>query len=340
LKEAETVFRCCHDNVERKQGTQILEHEPSNSDPQFTPTGPDEMSEMMDVIDQAGNRLQITKDEYVRQIMQAAKSNWDNLEVLRQLAPQLLNDGFVEQSLEIAQRACEVSGGHIPDVYWRSAAQAESGRLEEAAAGFAEIQEDAAYPADVARAAIGLARVRARQGNNEEAEALINSAIEGDPENPQHQVLLYGFYNERGLADEGLQKIRELAEKSPEKTAGWRALMQIYASRKEINEIKRCATKALQTVSDRDEQDLLAEITWHFGQAGAPQEIISLLEPRIQSVHHPMAIMNLAQAYKDIGRIEHSRNLLEATLKAVPDNLKPMVTQKLNELNQPSPQES
>jgi len=171
------------------------------------------MTEMMDVIDQNGNRVRITRTDYITQMMNVARQNWNNLQFFRQVAPQMLNDGFVDEALELAERACELSGGHIPDLYWKAAALAESGRLDEAATVFAEVQEDAAYPADQARAAMGLARVRARQQREEEAEHLLKWAVETDTDNPQYLVLLYGYFNERGRVDDGLAEVKKLAQK-------------------------------------------------------------------------------------------------------------------------------
>lgn len=287
---------------------------------------------LMEVMDQNGNRVQITREEYSQQILNAAKENWDNIELLRQLAPQLLNDGFIAESLEISQRCCEISGGHIPDLYWRSAAQSEMGLLDEAAAGFEEMQDDAAYPADQARAAMGLARVRARQGQEQQATELLEWALDTDPDNPQYYILLFGYYNERQKPEEGLQRVHHFASKYQEKAAAWRALMQIAVSQNDIDNVKKFAEEALVRAQPREKQDLLAEISWHYGQAKQPGEIINLLEPQMKEIKHPFALMNLAQAYAETGRIDESLRLLHAIHNASPENIRPMVQQKINEI--------
>lgn len=291
------------------------------------------MTEMMDVIDQNGNRVRITRTDYITQMMNVARQNWNNLQFFRQVAPQMLNDGFVDEALELAERACELSGGHIPDLYWKAAALAESGRLDEAATVFAEVQEDAAYPADQARAAMGLARVRARQQREQDAEDLLKWAVETDTDNPQYLVLLYGYYNERGRADDGLAEVKKLADKNKEKATPWRALLQIAASRNELDEARTYADEALKVADERDKQNILAEVSWHYGQAGMPEEIVKLLAPQVQDVKHPLALMNLAQAYIDTGRTENAKKLLVAIEASAPEEMKPMVRAKLNELH-------
>lgn len=291
------------------------------------------MNDMMDVIDQNGNHRRITRKEYADQVMSAAKQNWDNLQFFRQVGPQLLNEGFADEALEMAERACALSGGHIPDLYWKAAALAETGELDQAGNLFEEIQDDAAYPADQARAAMGLARVRARQNRGEETERLLEWAAETDVTNPQYLILLYGYFNETNRADDGLAKVNTLVNKTPTRSSGWRALMQIAASRGQIDQAREHADKAYDQGNDTDKQSVLAEISWHYGQAGKPEKIVELLEPQVRDVKHPLAIMNLAQAYSDTGRQENAVKLLQALEQQAPPEMKPMVQQKLAEIN-------
>lgn len=291
----------------------------------------------MEVMDQQGRRMQITRGEYAKQLMQAARQNWNTIEVLRQIGPQLLNDGFPKEALEVTERAHNLSKGHVPDIYWRAAALAENGRLDEAAAGFEELQEDAAYPADQARASMGLGRVRAKQGRHGETEQLLQSAVETDPESTQLLLALYGFYNERNDAKTGMEKVLEAAEKNPHSTVPYRALAQIALSAGDKEELKRCSTEALQRAKTGEEQqDLLAELTFLLGQAGMAEEIIQLVEPNVANVHQPFALLNLAQALHDVGRTDHARNLLDAIKKAAPPEMAPIIEQRLAQINAPA----
>lgn len=290
------------------------------------------MNDLMEVFDQAGNRLRIPRKEYINQVMTAARQNWNDINFFRQVTPQVLSSGFIDEALELANRACEISGGHIPDLYWRAAALAESGQLEEAATAFDEIREDAAYPADQARAALGFARTQAQLGKSDEAVKALKWAVETDTDNPQYLITLYNFYNENNQADDGLNTVKQLASQITDKATGYRALIQIAASRGEWDAIPQYTEQALKVADDRDKQNTLAEVSWHYGQAGKAEEIVQLLAPKVQEVQHPLALMNLAQAYADTDRKENAIKLLEAILASAPDDMKPMVTAKLQEL--------
>jgi tetratricopeptide (TPR) repeat protein len=291
------------------------------------------MDDMMDVVDQQGRQHRITRSQYGVQLMNAARQNWNNIEALRQLGPQLLTDGFPKEALEVAEQAIHLSSGHVPDLYWRAAALAENGRLDEAAVGFEEIIEDAAYPQDIARATLGLAKVRARQGRFDETVVLLDTAVDTDPTNPHILLAVYGFFNERSEASRGFDKVNRYIEKHPDSPVGYRALAHIAASAGEKEELKKNVHEALRrTTSEPEKQDLLAEVTYLFGQQHMPNEIIELLEPQMQQVHQPFALMNLAQALNDVGRADHARELLEAMKRASPAEMHPMIDQKLNQL--------
>lgn len=292
------------------------------------------MNDMMEVFDQAGNRVRVTRKEYITQVMNAARQNWNEINFFRQVTPQVLSGGFVDEALELANRACEISGGHIPDLYWRAAALAESGRLEEAAAAFEEVREDAAYPADQARAAMGLARTYGQMGKEKETVDMLTWAVKTDADNPQYLITLYNYYNDHNRADDGLTAVKNLGAQIDNKATGYRALLQIVGSRNEVDEIKKYTQEALAVADERDKQNVLAEASWLYGQAGQAEEIVSLLAPQIQDVKHPLALMNLAQAYVDTNRKENAVKLLEAVLVSAPEDMKPMVSAKLNELRE------
>ena len=111
------------------------------------------------------------------------------------------------------------------------------------------------------------ARVRARQGQEQQATELLEWALDTDPDNPQYYILLFGYYNERQKPEEGLQRVHHFASKYQEKAAAWRALMQIAVSQNDIDNVKKFAEEALVRAQPREKQDLLAEISWHYGQA-------------------------------------------------------------------------
>lgn len=286
----------------------------------------------IEVMDQQGNRLKITRGEYARQTMNAARQWWDNLEAMRHFTIQFLQDGFPAQSLEVAERAVELSKGHVRDLYMRAAALAETGRLEESASAFEELREDAAYPADIARATAGLARVRARQERHDEAEALYLEALDIDPDNPAPMTELYAYMSFRERPQVALEKIRALAEKFPRASAPHRALAQIALSAKDIDGMRSAIRMALSRATEAEIGDIYAESSMLLGQAGLPQEIITLLEPRRHEIRQPFALLNLALAYEELGRTSDARDILNGLRATAPPQLQQTIEARLQQL--------
>lgn len=286
----------------------------------------------LEVMDQQGNRLKITRGEYARQTMAAARQYWENIDAMRHFTVQFLQEGFPAQSLEVAERAAELSNGNVRDLYMRAVALTENGRLDEAATAFDELREDAAYPADVARAIAGLARVRARQGRTEEVEPLLHEAIDTDPDSPSPMVELFGFKSSQQQPQSAIDKIRSVAEKYQRSAGPHRAMAHIALSQGDKKTIGQAIRNALSRATDQEKGELLAEATMLLGQSGQPQEIIALLEPERAQLNHPFALMNLAMAYAETGRKDDARALLTQLRDGAPPQLKPAIEARLQDL--------
>lgn len=290
------------------------------------------MDEMIEVYDENGKRIQIPRSEYVRQLMTVARANWDNLEFLRQLTVQFMQGGFAEQALELAEQSCKLSNEHVNDLYWRAAALAETGRLEDAEKAFAELQDDAAYAADQARAAVGQAQVKARMGKGEEAGKLLEWAIETDPQNPGPMLALLAFWSQQGQGEAAVAKIHQLAHSQPDNPAPFRALAQGAAAAGDKDGLKHCAEEIIKRTPADQLPEAYGELSWMLGQAQMPDEIIAMIEPQKNTINHPWALMNLAQAYVDTGRKDEARQLLQALAEQLPPPLRFEAEAKLKEL--------
>ncbi len=287
----------------------------------------------IEVMDQQGNKLKMTRGEYAQQSMSAARQWWENLDGMRHFTVQFLQEGFPAQSLEVAARAVELSKGNVRDLYMHAVALTETGRLDDAATAFDEIRDDAAYPADVARATAGLARVRARQERHDEAEALFMEAVDADPDSPGPMIELFAFLNSLGRPQVAKDKIHAISEKLPRAAAPHRALAQIAFSTGNKEGIGAAIREATSRATQAELGDVLAEATMLLGQSGQPQEVINLLEPHRREIEQPFALLNLAQAYAETGRTHEARNLLTTLSASAPPQLQPAIQERLSQLS-------
>lgn len=292
------------------------------------------MEDTIEVFDQSGRRMQMPRSEFAKQMMAFARANWDQLDVLRPIILQFLQTGFAQEGLEIAQRTCELSNEHVNDIYWRAAAKADAGMLDQAAEEFGMLQEDAAYPADQARAAVGLARVKARQGDQDEAGRLLEWAIETDPKNPGPMIAMWSFWNEQGKGETGLAALNQLAHRFAENAAPHRALAHAAYREERKDDMLAHAGDAIQRSSGDEREEVLAEMSWLLGQANLAEEIIKLLGPMANEIQHPHALLNLSKAYVDAGRKDEARELLKSMQERLPAELHPIIMAKLKELEQ------
>lgn len=286
----------------------------------------------IEVFDERGRQVRVPKAEYVKNVMGWARQNWNNAEALRPVMMQLLQGGFAEQALEISHQICKLSNENVQDLYWRAAAMAESGLLEEAAKAFDDLREDAAYAADQARAAAGLAQVRVRQGQIEPACKLLEEAVDLDPTNTGLMIGLFDTFEARGDGETAKNRIMQLASGNKNGSAPHRALAHIAATRNEFEEVHKHAEAAVAAAAPEDREDVLGDLSALYGQNGMPERAVALLEPHAATLQNPQCIMNLVQAYADSGRKADAKKLLERLRKELPPDAKPMIDAKLREL--------
>jgi tetratricopeptide (TPR) repeat protein len=288
---------------------------------------------MIEVLDEYGNPVQMPRVEYARQIMDYARAHWGELEALRPLIVQMLQGAFFAEALEFAQRTCELSSEHVNDLYWRAVSKAELGLLDQAAQEFEQLREDAAYPADQARAAVGEARVRAKLGQMEPAAHLLEEAVEIDPNNPAPMVSLYAFWHEQNQPETGMAKLQQMAHRYPTSAGPHRALAQRAVRDGDREAVLSHARAALAKAAPQQRDEVVAEVTWLYGESKMPEEIVALLEPEIQSRLNPQALLNLAQAYIETEQLDKARALLERARGELPPELHPIIEMKLRQMN-------
>ena len=290
------------------------------------------MDDMIELFDTEGRKIRIPKSEFVKQVTEFARANWENLDALRPLVAQLLQTGFPCEALELAERTCALSRGNVKDLFWRAACKAELGMLPQAEAGFSELKEDAAYPYDQAQAAVGLARVKQKLGDFEAASGLLEWAVDTDPENHGPMIALWSFWAEQGQPDAGVALINQMAHRFPQNPAPYRALAHVAFREGERDDLLTNGREAAARAVDDEREEVLAEMSWFFNQSGMLQETVDLLAPILPEINHPHALMNLEHAYVDLGRKEDAKNVLQRMMKEFPPEMLPMLRAKLREL--------
>lgn len=293
------------------------------------------MTDIIDLVDEQGNRVQVPRAEYASQMMTHARQNWDNLEALRNMQMQLVQAGLPAEAYELANRSCELSNEHVNDLYWRATSLAEMGRLDEAATAFAELQDDAAFAHDQARAAVGLARVRAKQGNAEEAEQLLEWARKADPQNPGPLHSLYNYLSEQGAPEGGIERLLQIADEQPQSAAPYRVLAHLALQKEDKDAVREHAHKAIERAASRDEIDeTVGEMSWMLGAAGFPEDIVKVVEPRRLTLRNPQCFLNLIQAYVDLDRKNDARALLQQLMDGAPPQMRSVLDARLKQISQ------
>jgi len=159
---------------------------------------------------------------------------------------------------------------------------------------------------------------------------LLESAIQTDPKNHQLYLALYSYYSETGQPEEGLKRLEDATKISATSPVATRALAHVELTNGNKEKMKKHIEDAIKITSEQNQkQDLLAEASAMYGQCGMPEEIVKLLEPQVNQIRQPFALLNLAQALFDVGRKDHARQLLNSLKQAAPEQMQTMIQQRL-----------
>lgn len=285
--------------------------------------------ETLEVTDQEGRPLTITRGVYADSVMERAEAAAGDLEAQRQFAIQLLREGFPDRAEICAARAVALSDGAIPDQMWRAATLVQSGRLEDAEDAFEEVIEDAAYPKDIAQAMAGLGRTRTMLGRVSDGEKLMEQALDECPDaiGPMMELIQYRQGQDR--LPEAIARIEALAKRLPRASAPPRALAHAAFGRGDAPAVLMHVRDAVQKCSAAELDEVLAEATMLLGQSGQAAALVSLVEPRRQEVRNPTVLFNLAQALVETGRAADARTLYDALRNGAPPHILKFIEERV-----------
>ena len=153
-----------------------------------------------------------------------------------------------------------------------------------------------------------VAKVQERRGAKREARATLRRALELDPNQDNGLLWWASDAREAGGEAEYVAALEAIAVLP----GAWRP--QLWLAREKLKAGDRAGALALydQALARAgDASDALMMVTGDLGNAGALEDLVRLGAPRYKpEVHGPPAGMNIAQAFKQLGRIDEARDVV------------------------------
>jgi pentatricopeptide repeat protein len=235
----------------------------------------------------------------------AIEKAWNDPEPLRAQIVQALRDDFPAQVAAAAERLVEIE--HESEDALVIAAVTRLA-LEDAAGADAILQRALAKHGPSGVVLTNVAKVQERRGAKADARKTLRRALELDPNQDNGLGWWAADAHKAGGDAEYVAALESIAVLP----GAWRP--QLWLGRVRLKMGDRAGALALyDEVLSRagDSSDALMMVTGDLGNAGALEELVRLGAPRYKpDVHGPHAGMNLAQAFKQLGRIDEAREVV------------------------------
>ena len=259
--------------------------------------------EFVTVYDERGRELRIKRSDWVTSVIAPAiEKAWNDPEQLRVQIVQALRDEFPEQIVAAADRLIEIDHESEDALVIAAVARMETNDVD----GADEVLQRAIAkhgPSGVVLT--NVAKLQDRRGAQREARATLRRALELDP-NQDNALLWWASAAHEAGGDVEYTAALEAIAVLP---GAWRP--QLWLARQKLKEGERAVALALYDEAlarAGDVSDALMMVTGDLGNAGALEDLVRLGAPRYKpEVHGPPAGMNIAQAFKQLGRIDEAR---------------------------------
>jgi tetratricopeptide (TPR) repeat protein len=264
---------------------------------------------MIRVLDETGRELFITKEQWRTGLLPGAlKSGWNDPERLYGLIMTSLNDGFVADVLNAAERLYRID----PIVDRGAAIYAivlmKSQRLDDAERVLLDyVQKHGEAPYILTN----LAKVYAERNESQKAMQTLWRAIELDPNQENGLGWYAAIHRERSGEQAAQEALRRVAALS----GSWRAQLWLAQAAMDTRDLETALGYYREILSKAGEgvpAYFLMQMGGDLGRHGHLKELISLTEPKFVARLHGMQVgNNLIKAHLDLGDVEGARKIWE-----------------------------
>ena len=279
--------------------------EPANNPAGITP-------DTIRAFDANGTEVQIPRADWATQVLpNMVREQWDNPDGLYAIILNSLNQGFLAEMVEPAERLYQTDPLPGRGVSMWSVVLMQSDRLEEAGQVIAKFL---AEHGDDGSVLVNLAQLQVMQGQKEESEKTLLHSLEVEPNLENGLGWYASLEGERG----GPAAARAALERIAAMPTSWRA--QLWIAREELQagdleRAKELYADALTRAPRPVPPDFLMQMSGDLGTGGHLIDLINLTAPEYRPDVHGMPVgNNLLKAFVDTDNLDSADSLRRALL--------------------------
>lgn len=231
------------------------------------------MSEYITFTNEYGQAVQVSREDYQKKIIpHNLEMYWDDKEMLRQFAMELVRDQFPEQAGIAADRLLEMYGPIESAIIFRAVVHMQAKEFDRAKAILLDCLER--FPSS-GTACTNLAKIYAFEGEEAKAFEILEAGLFKDPNQENGLEMYIESFLQFNKQDELTQRLEALAEKE----GAWRPKLHLARlAMKQENLLKAMQQYKEAIEGNKEKDEIVMTVTGELGQAGYVYQLIQICE--------------------------------------------------------------
>lgn len=270
-----------------------------------------------------GQTVQMSREDYQKKIIPYnLEMYWEDKEMLRQFAMELVRDQFPEQAAIAADRLIELYGPIESALIFRSVVHMQAGQFDQAKALLLNCLER--YPTS-GTACTNLAKIYAYEGDEVKAFETLQSGLWKDPNQENGLNMYVESFLHLDKKTELIERLEDLAEKEE----AWRPQLLLGKLALQDENLLLAMQKYKAAIErSKEKEEAMLTVTGELGQAGYVYQLIQICEqfwtPHFQ---YPYIGFNYANALLATDERDKAFAVLRELKQHLAEEYKPMVDQ-------------
>ena len=269
----------------------------------------DDQANLIRVFDKYGQEFAITRDEWRKKVLPATlKSHWDNADELCETIISALNDGFLAEVSEAAERLYQLEPDTSRSACVYAIVLMKSARLDEAEKVLRTFLEK---HGDEGSVLTNLAKVYSARGDEAQQDTILWKALTVDPNLDNGLGWYMAIARERSGEEGALDALRRVAQLSN----SWRPQLWLARGALTSGDLPQALNhyrEALAHAGNDVAADFLMQMSGDLGNQGHIAELLALAEPHFVPEQHGLQVgNNLIKAHITLGHLDEARKILD-----------------------------
>lgn len=288
------------------------------------------MSDFIEFTNEDGQKIEVSREIYQERIIpQKLEQYWNDKELLRQFAIELVGQGFNAEGAKAADRLLELFGPIEPALIFRAVVHMQAHEFDPAKQLLLYVIHH--YP-NSGNAYTNLAKIFAYEGDEEKAFEILEGGLVKDPNQDNGLDWYVSNFLEHGKKEQLFERLELIGKQE----GAWRPQLIMGRLALEDENLLLAMDKYQEAITNSGNNEVtIMNVTGELGQAGYVYQLIQVAEKYWQpTFEYPYTGFNYANALITTDQKQQAVTVLKEMLPHIREDFKEVVNRFLSQLPQ------